>query len=1149
MYYERIRKEEQVQEKESDSDIEDQSMDQSSEDMNQLTNKNERIQNAGTAYENYQKKEKDNDIVKTNVKEYLSPYITKSNFYFNIENEKKENNYLDKNQNVVNYSQKKMDYNETIVRKNETEVQNYKTEENDQILSYQQSNTMGKYENKDTTNYPKLNNKEKNTKKLNFSYDEDVSNFDNYNKIRNVKGKKEFVKMEYNNFTFNEKLDNNNINSKNLKFVYNNNNKNETRKIPDNYIQKKNNNYAKDDNRAENKENINVNTFQRKIENQNINFQNTYKNEKDSKIFMKQILNSTNKNNEGKSEEELLSKPNYFFSYDYSTKIKNYDNTNLTKSEFSTALETAKYKNYPEEKNVEIKEFNISDNENHEEIINDNIDSKAYNKKNYVPNQKESNNINNLRTINTDINNEKSKTHSIINKYIDTNPINNNINEKNNLEEKIKYYNSTNNLIIREMNKNDELSSLLKKEYSNIKIVSAPVENNVNNNKSNKPENYFPPNPKEEERKKVNITPQKKEVEISYPITKNNYMVPESNNLNTLESAVIRSLDEEEEIRTLELEKERHRLDELEKEKQRLILEEKERREKIIMEIRRQEMKDLEKKQLMRKKYNEKMKKKKDDEEKLMKIKEEQQRQLREINELKNNRKYDEQKLLLLTEGKLNKKERKDYIIGLTNQNMNLNQLTFRMGLEENDDEFLINKMKDNNISKNSKYWNYKSNMNNNNTNNNSLNNSIENEDNYEENIIKDNNDFEEIENNSEEQEVNKFKSINEIDDISGTKTFHLDKDIENDIPKFNNEKVSKTIYKPKNRRINIKNNPLMKGDDNNDNNIDNENNEYKTFSPKITHKMNVSMLSPVSELDHSSNKITSELPDISPNKNSKENITEQLNGKDLLVNKEDNIETSIRKDYYEKKKFSFNKRQFNKEKSKFTEPKKSSFAKLNELREITSKLASEVEKKIQLINKNKLFSKTKSSPKLSETYSKYDFKQFKYNLDSDTKDNDETIFDKDKITVNKNKLLSQKSYKYNQLIKDIKIDQSNLINNNLYQSSKKKTLLGEHNLPEEIKKECISELKKMETITKKKGKENVQANAGKINKLLDNLNRNRKIEISKNYKTTTNLNQKAFYNDYLYGNKKKIQGQEIDQKFLPYYKEIYGEATPEKDL
>jgi hypothetical protein len=1148
MYYERIRKEEPAPEKESDSDIEEQSMNQSSSETHQLTNKNERIQNTGTTYDNYQKKENNILMGKTNVKDYLSPYITKSNFYFNIDNEKKENNYLVKNKNVVNYSQKNLDYNENIVRKNETEVKNYNTEDNEQILSYQQSNTMGKYETKDTKNYPKLNNKEKNTKKLNFSYDEDVSNFDNYNKIKNVKGKKEYIKMEYNNFTFNEKIDNNNnINSKNLKYAYNiNNNKNETRKIPDNYIQKKINNYENEDNKDENKENVNMNTFQRKIENKNINFQNTFKNEKDSKIFMKQILNGTSKVNEGQSEEEILSKPNYFFSYDYSTKIKNYDNSNLSKSEFSTALDTAKYKNKQEEKNVEIKEFNIQDNENPEEIKYNNIDNKTYNK-NVYESQKENNHINNLRTITTDIINEKSKKSSLINKYIDTNNINNNINETNNSEEKIKYYNSTNNLIIHEMNQNEELSSLLKKDYSNIKIVSAPIENNINN-KANKRDNYIRTNPQEEERNKVNITPQKREIEVSYPSAKNNYMIPESNNLNTLESAVIRSLDEEEEIRTLELEKERHRLEELEKEKQKLILEEKERRERIVMEIRRQEIKDIEKKQLMRKKYNEKMKKKKDDEEKLMKIKEEQQRQLREINELKNNRKYDEQKLLLLTEGKLNKKQRKDYMIGLTNHDVNLNQMTFRMGLEENDNEFLINKMQNNNIAKNSKYWNYKNNINNNNGNN-SLNKSIENEDNDEENIIKDNNDFEEIENNSEEQEVNKYKSINEIDDFSGNKTFHLDKDIENDIPKINNDKASKTIYKPKNRRINIKNNPLMKDDENNDNNNDNENNEYKTFSPKITHKMNVSMLSPVSELDHSSKKISTELPDISPNKISKEKIVDEINDNNPIVNQEDNIETSIRKDYYEKKKFSFNKRQINKDKTKFTEPKKSSFAKLNELREITSKLASEVEKKIQLINKNKLFSKTKSSPKLSETYSKYDFKQFKYNLDSDTKDNDEINFDKDKITVNKNKLLSQKSYKYNQLIKDIKIEQSNLINNNLYQSSKKKTLVGEHNLPEEIKKECISELKKMETITKKKGKDNIQYNAGKINKLLDNINRNKRIGLSKNYNTTSNLNQKAFYNDYLYGNKKKIQEQEIDQKFLPYYKEIYGEATPEKDL
>ena len=48
-------------------------------------------------------------------------------------------------------------------------------------------------------------------------------------------------------------------------------------------------------------------------------------------------------------------------------------------------------------------------------------------------------------------------------------------------------------------------------------------------------------------------------------------MIQDQNNLNTLESAVIRNMDEEEEIRTLELEKERQKLAQLEKEKQKLI--------------------------------------------------------------------------------------------------------------------------------------------------------------------------------------------------------------------------------------------------------------------------------------------------------------------------------------------------------------------------------------------------------------------------------------------------------------------------------------------------------------------------------------------------------------------------------------------------
>ena len=1142
MYYERIREQKQMQEKESDSDIEEQSLNQSSEELNQLTNNNERSQKIGITYENYPKKERDNYISKEIEKDYLSPYISKKNIDYNIENGNKENNYLSGNKNVASFSQKNFVYNENIVRKNETEIKNYHTEETDQNLSYPKINTIGKYEIKDTKNNQKVNNKEKTTKKLNFSYDENVNNFDNYNKLKNIRGKKELIKMEYNNFTFSEKIENDNTtNSKNLKFAYKINNKSDINLIPDNYSQKKTIYYIKEDKRLENNEKLNKNNFQRNVENKNnINSKNTFKEEKNSKTLIRQISNNSNGKKGRILEEEAMPKPDFFFSYDYSPNIKNYDNINLTKSELSTALDTAKYKNYQEEKNIEVKEFNISENGTPKVIINK---KEEYSKNNYELNETQKNYINNLKTLNADINKEKAKANSLVNKYIDKNTTINNINEKDDLKDKLKYYNSTNNLIIHDMNENEKLSSLLKKNYSNIKIIDVPAENN-DNSKQNKYNNSIHTNPHEDELQNNNITPQKREIEVPYSNNKDNRMTLDSNNLNTLESAVIRHMDEEEEIRTLELEKERKILDELEKEKEKLILEEQERRERIIMEIRRQEMLEIEKKQLMRKKYEEKMKKKKEDEEKLMKIKEEQQRQLREIYELKNNRKYDEQKLLLLTEGKLNKKQRSDYIMGITGKNFNLNKLPFRIDLNENNNEFLINKMKNNNIDKNSKYWNYKNN-NINNEENNSVDISDENEDNYEENIIKDNNDFEEIENNSEEQEENKFQSINEIDDFSENKKYQENKDLESDIPKFNNKEVCKKIYKTKNRRMNINNNPLIQVNKN-------EKNEYKTFSPKINHKKNISILSPVNELDHSSKKLSTELPDNSSKKISKEKISVQSNEikeNDFTNEKNENNEEPIKKDYYTKKKFALNKKQINKEQNKFTDTKKSSFAKLNELREITSKLASEVEKKIQLINKNKLFSKAKSSPKLSETYTKFDYQQFQLNLDTESKENDEPNFDKEKNKTKKDikdTMLAQKSYKYNQLIKDTKIEISNLINNNHEQISKKKSFIGDNNLPEEIKKECLSELRKMENFTKKKGKENIQLFTGKANKLLDNINRNKKIGIAKSYKTNNNFNQKVFYNDYLYGNKKKIQGQEIDQKFLPYYKEIYGETTPE---
>ena len=1176
MFYERFREQEQHKEKESESDIEELTINQSSEDIQQLTNTNERLQNTDTNFENYPKKEVENNIKSLNMKDYLSPYLNKTSSKYNFENRNKDRNYITENKNDMNYEKKILDYNENIIRKNETVVNNYKTEENTRNLNFPQNNNTNKikYEITEKISNPKSIGREKAIKKLNFSYDENVNNFDNYNKIRNVKNTKELIKMEYNNITFNEKQDiENNSNSKNLKYSYKINNiKNDISKNPNNFSHK-NLNYIKDENIFDTKDNMNIIKYQKKVETINVNLENKFKKEKEMPVVKAQQINNNYLNNVVKTDKET-DKPNFYFSYDYSTKIKNYDNKNTAKSELSTALNTAKYNNnnYPQNKNVNVKEFFIAEDMNQKEFKNKNQIYKK-NNNNYSLNPKEQNYINNLKTLNTDINKEKPKTNSIIKNYVEKNIIDNNINEKTILSKKLKYYNSTNDLINNPTNnevkeqkqEHNNLSSLLQKDYNNIKIVSEPHENFIDNKKQEQYENYnynlTNPNEKLQQNiNNINKTPQKREIEIPEPINNNTPVIQDPYNLSTLESVVIRNMDEEEEIRTLELEKERQKLEELEKEKQKLILEEKERREKIIREIQRQEKEDIEKKKLMRKQYDEKMKKKKEDEEKLLKIKKEQQRQLAEINELKNNRKYDEQKLLLLTEGKLNKKQRTDYMLGISNKTANSNKLPFRIIIDENNNELLINKMRNTHVGKSSKFWNYKDNIIEIEGKNN-LDNSLVNEDNYEENIIKDNADFDEIENNSEEVEVNKYKSTNEIEELSKDKKNQVQKAIENvDIPNFiDDNKETKTIYKPKNRRININNNPLEKS----------SNNEYKTFSPKLTHKQNISVFSPVSELEKNSNKLSTELFDFSENnilKDKKVEETKDINenvfkfDNEIIMDKKGATDDSVNKDYHEKKKYSFNKKKDVNEITfkKYSDTSKGSFAKLNELREITSKLANEVEKKIQLINKNKLFSKAKSTPKLIETYSKHDYKKYKINLDEsknneepmkeENKDNDEK--DKEEKAKDKDKGLNKKSYKYNQLIKETKMEITNLINNNQNQALKKKSSAGENNLPEEIKKECISELKKIENNAKKKGKENFQLNTGKINKVLDNINRNsKKFSTLKTYKTSTNFNQKAFYNDYLYGNKKKIQGQEIDQKFLPYYKEIYGEATPEKDV
>ena len=197
MFYERIQERQKIKEKASDSDNEGLSYDLSSEDFHKSVKNNEMKQNTGTFYNNFQKTNTDIIPKKFNLKDYFTPYISKRNNDINLENNNKDNNYLTQNQkNNFNYEQKIFDYNENNLKKNDTEVQNYRTEENFKISNYQQNNTVSEYEIKGEDkkiNNQILSDKGKNTKRLNFSYDKNINNFDDCNKMRFVKEKKDYI--------------------------------------------------------------------------------------------------------------------------------------------------------------------------------------------------------------------------------------------------------------------------------------------------------------------------------------------------------------------------------------------------------------------------------------------------------------------------------------------------------------------------------------------------------------------------------------------------------------------------------------------------------------------------------------------------------------------------------------------------------------------------------------------------------------------------------------------------------------------------------------------------------------------------------------------------------------------------------------------
>ena len=221
---------------------------------------------------------------------------------------------------------------------------------------------------------------------------------------------------------------------------------------------------------------------------------------------------------------------------------------------------------------------------------------------------------------------------------------NNNIKKANiriNQDIKTKSYDSNNNSVNNNTKKEtlSELNLNYNKSSTNIKTID--IDNSLPNYQSNI--NFINDN------NKSGFNTQKNSI---YDMKKS---------IDNLESINLRKIDQEEEGMRILLEDEYKKLTLLEEEKLKLIEEEKIVRKKILEEVEKQEKE--EKKKEKRIKYLEKIKKKEEDEKRLRDIKLKQEKELKEIIELKDKKKLEEEKLGLILEGKLklNIQEINDY--------------------------------------------------------------------------------------------------------------------------------------------------------------------------------------------------------------------------------------------------------------------------------------------------------------------------------------------------------------------------------------------------------------------------------------------------------------------------------------------------------
>ena len=1004
MYYENFENTEYIQEAENNNEFEQISNNQPTEDLPKFNRNNILEKKINYYFRNYHtNNERNNYSRKIKEKENINPMV--SNVYSSYKTQIDDNkNYSFRNESMINYNENKINKNETEINYNYITENNYNSRDNQKNNIFNKYTIQRNYYQKQNT--PLIYEKDSSESGLFFSYND--NNFSNTQNLMEEKNNLKNVKIENRDYHF--------------RSGYGINNRNNINKETD-YFYKKINNYKKYKN--DNKENISNNIYSNNLDNENINSQNNYSNASLKKSIRKEILNT---NNDRQEKKDLYMENDYFYNYEFNT---NDDIT--TKAKYDAEFNKMKYNNYPNYTR-EIKE-----NEN---------DNKKYNL-----NKKEISHINDLRTLQNNPNIIKNQ----LNKNKNTNTNNNINNRKMNIDKKY-YYNSSMNHLILDDKKEDSTRIFSSYDIHQKKFISASQQNFYNSNDINKIHNYNNNTQKESNVENIKIKPIKKEVKITIKNNKNyEAIIQENDNMNTLESNVLRSMDKDEEILTLKLEEEQKKLEELTREKQRLLLEENERREKLRKEIETKQIEQLEKKKMMRIKYDEKLKKRKIDEERLRKIKEEQQKQLKDINELRNKRKYDEQNLILLKKNLMNKSQGNDYII------------------ERNNNDISINKINENIQKDNSNFCYYKNNIIKNNENNN-LNNNI-----YQEKNINEKSNFEGIENNLNEEKEN-IHNIGKLKRKIYRSSYNLLNKSE-----INNNNENKIIYKYKNKRINI-------------NKLFNKKDVQKTFSPNIRITKNEKDINPLNEVDNDSKLISNQIYENHTNsiieeKNYNKEVNEihdkeEINKEQIIENKNIEIEKEIINESLDKKiKYQNNidiKNKLNNitnNKNKLNNSKKDSSSIIKELRELTSKLTNEVEKKIELFNKNKLLLKNKSSPDLQFSIKKEDQikEEFNQGIEIDKKKND------------KNKNL-ERNNKYIQLINETKTKLYNLINNNQKKTSK---------ISKKDNSIFNEDLKKHENISQNNNSKNV-------NKIFEYINKKKQRKIN-DYKTLNNINKTDF--------------------------------------